>query len=182
MLIPGLCLGPSLNGRVPVSGLMIKRSMEGNLVGVPKISFPMVDVRNVGQAHLLALEKGEVVNGKKFLVVEGSYWFVDLNIMLKNEFNKFGYSITTKTIPKFFLKVISIWNNFVKYYLSYLNSKFIIDNTQSIKCLGVKYSRIDECLIEQAYDLIREKHIKNKILFLLDKNDPLVINESMKKR
>ena len=49
---PGFIIGPNLNECNFSSGDIIKKVMTGGLPGIPKIKMPMVDVRDVAQAHL----------------------------------------------------------------------------------------------------------------------------------
>ena len=68
---PGFVVGPNLNTAKFASGDIIKMIMEGqnNATGLPRISMPMVDVRNVAQAHLEAAIRDEA-NGKRFILCE----------------------------------------------------------------------------------------------------------------
>ena len=40
-----------------------------------RLSFEYCDVRDVAEAHILALEKPEETRGKRYIIVENSYWF-----------------------------------------------------------------------------------------------------------
>lgn len=40
------------------------------------MGIPLVDVRDAARAHILCIgEKRELSNAKRYVVVEGSYWF-----------------------------------------------------------------------------------------------------------
>lgn len=49
---PGLVLGPNLNKAQFSSGDIIKKLMMKEIPGMPKMSMPTVDVRDVAEAHL----------------------------------------------------------------------------------------------------------------------------------
>ena len=75
------------------SAEFIIKIMKRRMPVIPKISLPVVDVRDVAQAHVQAIlpDKLAISNGKRYIIVEGSYWMKDLVAILKEEFKKFGY-------------------------------------------------------------------------------------------
>lgn len=52
MLCPSHILGPNLNSAWFSSGELVKGMMLGYLPMLPKVNFPVVDVRNVAEAHV----------------------------------------------------------------------------------------------------------------------------------
>lgn len=59
---PSLILGPNLVSGDFSSGEIIKKIMTGGYPGMPVIQFPIVDVREVALAHVLALKVPEARN------------------------------------------------------------------------------------------------------------------------
>jgi len=57
--------------------------MKDDMPGIPKVSIGCVDVRDTALAHVRALKRPEVSNGKRYLLVEGSYWFEDIINILR---------------------------------------------------------------------------------------------------
>ena len=55
-ILPGFVLGPNLNEAQFSSGDVIKKLMMRELPALPHLSFVMVDVRDVAEAHLRALQ------------------------------------------------------------------------------------------------------------------------------
>ena len=41
------------------------------------LSFEYCDVRDVAKAHILAIEKEDETNGKRYIIAENSYWMTD---------------------------------------------------------------------------------------------------------
>ena len=56
---PVFVIGPTLVGGSFTSGLLLQKIMTGEIPKFPKISFGLVDVRNVAEAHVKALQKDE---------------------------------------------------------------------------------------------------------------------------
>lgn len=49
---PGLVLGPNLNKCNFSSGDIIKQMVDGSIPMYPLVAFPMIDVRDIAEAHL----------------------------------------------------------------------------------------------------------------------------------
>jgi len=61
-------MGPNLNKASFSSGDIVKRVLMNDLPGMPKVSMPIVDVRDVATAHLNAVLVPEAAN-KRFMLV-----------------------------------------------------------------------------------------------------------------
>lgn len=62
------------------------RVMKNEILGIPKISLGMVDVRDVGLAHVRAIELEDETDGNRYILNEGSYWMEDSINLLRDEF------------------------------------------------------------------------------------------------
>ncbi len=74
---PSVIYGPSLIKSDFASGEICCNLMNKGLPAIPKISFGLVDVRDVAQAHVNAIKSDEA-QGKRFIVCNESIWFVDI--------------------------------------------------------------------------------------------------------
>ena len=61
-ICPGFVLGPILCGPGFASGRAIEAVVNGEYPGLPRVSFPVVDVREIAQAHLQAVRVPEAKN------------------------------------------------------------------------------------------------------------------------
>jgi dihydroflavonol-4-reductase len=64
-ILPGLVLGPHLDGRISMSHRFLLGFLDGTAIRVPNLTYAIVDVRDVASAHIIALEKREA-NGRYF--------------------------------------------------------------------------------------------------------------------
>jgi nucleoside-diphosphate-sugar epimerase len=130
--------------------------------GIPRLSFGIVDVRDVAQAHLLALEHPES-NGKRYIIVAESLWMSDMALKLKAEFEKYGYKVPTSLISKCLLRVASIFDSNAKAILPLYGKQMKVDNSKSKIELKIEYRDVSKGMIEMGYDLIKLGAIPNKI-------------------
>ncbi len=88
----------------------MKKIMMNELPGLPHVQFPMVDVRNVAEAHLQAILVPEAA-GKRFILVHEGYWFMDMSTWLVEKFPNSEYKIVRKKLPKPLVWLGSLFNS-----------------------------------------------------------------------
>ena len=74
---PGYVLGPLLEKDYSDSAVIVKKLMTGDMPGLPRVSFPIVDVRDVAEMHVWALEKKEAAS-QRFICVNDAYWYREI--------------------------------------------------------------------------------------------------------
>ena len=79
-------MGPAFVGAGFSSGDLIVNLVNGKYPGLPRISVPVVDVRECAIAHLNAIKIQEAAN-KRFVLVHSTIWIRDLSVLLFNEFH-----------------------------------------------------------------------------------------------
>jgi dihydroflavonol-4-reductase len=134
---PGLVLGPNLNKAQFSSGDIIKKLMMKELPGLPKMQFPIVDVRDVAEAHLQGLLKPEAAN-KRFLLVADSVWFQDLGTALNEKYGK-DYKVVHKLVPKFLMRIVSIWDKEAAAIVPMWGLEKSFKNTETTEILGINF-------------------------------------------
>ena len=120
--------------------------MLGLMPALPKIRFPIVDVRDVAQAHLQAIKVPEARN-QRFLLIEGTHTFKQLSETLKAHFGD-GYNFKTEEMaecPQGNLRFKNMWEK-----------EFTFDHSRSVKTLGIEYHTNKETLIDMANQMIND--------------------------
>ena len=84
--------------------------MKNDLAGIPKVSFPFVDVRDVALAHVIAIEKEDLTDGKRYVLSENTYWFEDVINILRDEFGKYGYKMPSFNVGSCIFSIVSIFD------------------------------------------------------------------------
>ena len=158
---PGFILGPSLSNRIDSFSINFMLSMLNgkNKSGVPELSFPVVDVRDVAHAQILGAFN---INskGRHILFSGESPSFLEIAEILRAEYGT-KYPLPGKKVPTFLLYMAA---PFLKIKWSFLKNNLGIrprlDNSYSKKDLGIKYRPIKESIIEHAEQLIETGLIK----------------------
>ena len=92
--------GPVLGKDYGTSAEMIVRLVNGQLPGVPQISFGVIDVRDVASLHLLAMTSPKA-SGQRFIAVsdEGVVWAKYVAERIKARLGERGKKVPTRAIP-----------------------------------------------------------------------------------
>eukprot|EP01016_Furgasonia_blochmanni_P050473 TRINITY_DN7805_c0_g1_i4.p1 TRINITY_DN7805_c0_g1~~TRINITY_DN7805_c0_g1_i4.p1 ORF type:complete len:420 (+),score=89.83 TRINITY_DN7805_c0_g1_i4:88-1260(+) len=158
---PGLVTGPTFTTTPFSSGEIFSRILNHNVPAIIDMQWACVDVRNVAQAHVAALEN-ENSNGKRYILVENSYMFEDWVNTLRKEFDPQGWSLVKRKIGRCPLKLVSWFDEDAKSALFYIGKRAWFDNSRSIRELGIQYIAIDKSIVDMAYSLIERGFVKDR--------------------
>ena len=156
---PSLVLGPALN---PHSEFESKKFMlqmgNGDMKsGVPDIKLGIVDVRNVGEAHLNAGYNPKARG--RYIISSESMDFLSIGNYLRQKFGN-KYPIPKKVAPKFLVwliaPIIGIKRNFVSRNVGYAVH---FNNSKSKKELSIDYIPVKQTVIDFFQQFIDEKLI-----------------------
>lgn len=139
-LHPTFVIGPTLISERNSSPEGIAKIMSRNIPGIPAMSCPSVDVRDVALGHVRALLAPNM-NGKRILLNNQSARLTDFADMLDAEFRKHGYRVQTRRIGYCPLKIASFFDAQVKTILPLIGLEITADNKLSQELLGIDYTR-----------------------------------------
>jgi nucleoside-diphosphate-sugar epimerase len=159
---PGFILGPSLTKRTDSTSIDFMMSfMKGRFrLGVPDLWYGIVDVRDASLMHVLA-GLNPVAKGR-YIAVQGTYSIVHLAEKLIARYGT-RYSVSAKKLPKilFFLA-----GPFIGYSIRFVKRNvgipIKIDNSLSIKDLGMVFRPVDATLSDQVEQIELDGLIKRR--------------------
>lgn len=98
-MLPVAVMGPVMNDAVSGSNHLIQRILNGDLPGFPDLYFPIVDVRDVAFAHVLAMTTDEA-GDERFLLSNGPPIAMrDIGALLRNHLGPAAGHVPTRKIP-----------------------------------------------------------------------------------
>jgi dihydroflavonol-4-reductase len=95
---PGLILGPILDEDYSTSGELIRKLMRRQYPGCPDLSWPVVDVRDVADAHLAAMTTPGAA-GMRFCCAIENAKIQEIALILNKHFENRGYKIPIRKLP-----------------------------------------------------------------------------------
>jgi dihydroflavonol-4-reductase len=85
--------------------------MMGKMPLIPRVAYPVCDVRDVALAHIRAMLTNEAVNNRHIVNSQLDFISVkDISVILDNEFKNQGYKLPGCQAPNILVKTLSIFD------------------------------------------------------------------------
>jgi dihydroflavonol-4-reductase len=146
-------MGPALSADVSTSLEIPIRLLNGKTPGLPRLGFSFVDVRDVAECHVKAMEIPEAA-GQRFLATEGFLWFSEAAAILRKAFPAYDSKIPKRNVPDWLLKVMAVFQPIYKQTVTELGRTRKASNAKATRVLGVTFRKAEEALIASAASLI----------------------------
>ena len=150
---PGMVWGPLLDSVECTSSDMCKAFLEYPFV--PRISYPIVDVRDIG-ALLVAAMRAPDVGGRRLLAAADTIDLVDIGRHLATSFPQFAWRIPTGTSPDWFTWLLSFLDPKMKQFFPDLETRPEMDSTYVTQLTGVKFRSSREAIYAMAESLVKQ--------------------------
>lgn len=146
-LNPGLMFGPPLSGKGATSVGIIERVLAGKDAALPSVAMPCVDVRDVAEAHVRALDLPGA-SGERIYMGASSMSFQDIAGLLRGRYplNK----ITRKTAPDAMVRAAARFDPFLGNVLPYLGADVDVRSSKVREILGMTCGDVAVAILETA--------------------------------
>jgi nucleoside-diphosphate-sugar epimerase len=153
--------GPALGPDFSTSILIVQRLMNGDVPGCPKIYFGAVDVRDVADMHITAMNH-PAAKGERFLAVAGDFLsFLEIGKLLKARMGAAGKRVSTREIPDWVVRLAALTDPMVRQILPELGKKKNATNAKAKRLLGWAPRSNEDSIIATAESLVRLGLLKN---------------------
>lgn len=150
---PGFVLGPLLDRDVGTSGEVILMFLRGKYPGAPKLSFPVVDVRDIARMHRLALETTEP-SGGRYMGVSETAWFIEMMRPIKARLGRSARKVPSFEMPSFLVRLVAIFDSAARGVVAELGYQAKVDNSRTRKALGMEFIPVTESAPAIAQSLV----------------------------
>lgn len=150
---PGFVLGPVLDRNIGTSAIAIQMFLRGKYPGCPKLSFPVVDVRDVATMHRLALET-DLPSGGRYVGVSGTAWFSEMMRPIKAKLGARASKVPSMTLPNFAVRMAGWFDPAARAIVPALGSYLRIDNSQTRRALKMEFIGVEESAPAMAQSLV----------------------------
>lgn len=153
---PGLVVGPPLDEHYGSSLELVQRILKGKDPMMPPMGFPMVDVRDVAEMHLRALQRPETI-GRRYIAASGSMAMVDMGRTLKAAYPT--RRIPTREAPKPLVRLLALFDPSIRTILPKLGHLERVSNARAVKEMEMEFIAPKAALLAAADWLVRHGRI-----------------------
>lgn len=133
---PVAIFGPSLNAHISGSFDLIKHLMDGSMKAVPNIPLNVVDVRDVADLHIRAMETPEA-NGQRFIAsADGQISLPEIAKLLKEKRPAAAAKVSQKTVPDWVIHFAALFNAQAQMGATLMKVNRNVSNAKAKKLLG----------------------------------------------
>lgn len=152
--------GPSLSPDLSSGFEMLKKILDGTMKAIPDINLGIVDVRDVAELHILAMENPEA-KGQRFLALAGGTMsLLEIVKLLKQKIPYAAEKASTKSLPTFIIRLTALFNDQAKAILPLVGIYRNASNEKARTVLGWKPRTNEEAVMATVISLIKWKSLK----------------------
>jgi dihydroflavonol-4-reductase len=147
--------GPVLGPDFSTSIGLLKRLMDGAMPGLPRLSFGIVDVRDVADIHLRAMT-GPAAKGQRFLAIASDFMTVqEIAQVLRTRMGDAAARVPTRVLPDLMLRLAALFDASIAQALPELGKRKHATNEKARRLLGWAPRSNEEAIVATAESLLR---------------------------
>jgi nucleoside-diphosphate-sugar epimerase len=147
----GPVLGPDYSASIQI----VSRLMDGKIPACPRLTFGVVDVRDVADLHLRAMTN-PAAKGQRFLAVSGDFMtMLEIAQVLKSRMGEAARRVPTREFPDWMLRIVAKFDSSLGQVMPELGKRKNGTSEKARRVLGWAPRSREEALIATAESLIR---------------------------
>lgn len=134
-MLPVAVMGPVMGKDVSGANHIVQRMLDGDMPGFPNLFIPIVDVRDVASAHVLAITHPAAA-GERFLLSNGpALAMKEIGATIKSELGDAAKHVPSRSIPDIMMRAIGLIDPKIRVFLPDLGYAKQTSNAKSLKIL-----------------------------------------------
>lgn len=133
---PGAIIGPALDDDASISIMMVTGLLDGSTPALPSNGFAIIDVRDVADMHVAALEKPEAI-GQRYLATAEYVPFPKVADIVREMYPT--HRVTSRTVPDWLIRAMAYFGGPIRQIINDIGNEKIFDGSKGEKLIGHKY-------------------------------------------
>jgi nucleoside-diphosphate-sugar epimerase len=151
---PVAIFGPALGSDLSTSVEFVRRLLVGAVPGLPRVTYTMIDVRDVADLHLRAMTN-PAARGERFLAVAGEPVGVpDMARIMRDRMGALASRVPTRVLPDWLMRFGALFSPELRDVASRLGHVSTASNEKARRLLGWTPRSNEEALIASAQSLV----------------------------
>jgi len=107
---PGLVLGPVLDREASASVQVVAKLLNGDIPGLPRLSFPIVDVRDLVDLEIRALTSPHAA-GQRYIASAGFLSMKEIADVLRRGLGELADKVPTRGLPDWVVRLVGLFDD-----------------------------------------------------------------------
>lgn len=156
---PALVIGPVLDRDASASVAAVSKLLDGSVPGLPRLGWPMVDVRDLADLHIRAMLDPKAA-GERFLGSGPFMWMADVAKVLKARLGDRAKKVPTRMLPDFVVRIVALFDKEVKSQIFELGKVRRASSAKAESMLGWAQRPIEDSIVDTAESLFAVGSVK----------------------
>lgn len=156
---PSAVLGPLLSDDFSASIEFVKRLIDGSMPGFPRLGFAVVDVRDLADLHVRALNAPNMAN-ERFIGAGPFFMMKDVGKILRDRLGPEARKVPKRDVPDFVIKLMALLDASIRQVTGELGRIRAADSSHARDVLGWVPRPPEESIIDTARSLIDRGIVK----------------------
>jgi dihydroflavonol-4-reductase len=153
---PSAILGPLLDDDPGTSALLVKRLLDGSVPALPRISFAVVDIRDVAEAHLRAMTD-PAAGGQRFPMAERTMFMAEVTAILRDGVPERAAKLPRFAMPDWGMRLYGLFDKDVRGLINELGVVKRLDPAPAVALLGHPLIPAAQSILATARSLIDQR-------------------------
>jgi nucleoside-diphosphate-sugar epimerase len=149
---PGAIIGPVLNDDHSASLQAVQRLLDG-MPAMPRLGFTFVDVRDVADLHIRALED-PAAGGERFLATDEFLWISDVASILRERLGDRAAKVPTRVAPNVLVRAMSLFDGSLRSIVGDLGKSSSYSNAKARERLGWQPRPVADSIADTGESLL----------------------------
>ncbi len=151
---PVAVLGPPLGADLSASLMLIRGLLNGRVPAIPKVTFGVVDVRDVADLHLRAMTN-PAAKGERFIAVTEFLSLGKIAAVLRTRMGRTAAKVPRRQIPDWVVRAAALWSPAARAAVPQLGFRRSATSEKARRVLGWVPRPAEEAIVATAEGLVR---------------------------
>ena len=158
---PVAVFGPVYDDDMSTSVELVKKIIDGSIPLIPNMGICVTDVRDVGEAHVRAIEApAEVVRGERFPTSQKFLWIGEMADIIRNRTPELAGKVPKRPMPDWLVKVLALFMPEMKQIKSELGNVRNVSGKHTEDKLGFTFLPAEKTLEDTVRSLVDRGIVK----------------------
>ncbi|PIF46641.1 nucleoside-diphosphate-sugar epimerase [Chryseobacterium sp. 52] len=156
---PTAIFGPSFSAKLSSGFELLKNMLDGSMKAIPNIELAIVDVRDLADLHIRAMESPDA-KGQRFLALSGGTMTLpQIAKFLKEKIPEASQNISTKTLADWQVRIAALFDKRAKAIVPLIGVNRKASNEKAKRLLGWQPRTNEQAIIATVESLLKYNQI-----------------------